>query len=57
VEVFHSERGETVAPAAQRSCGCPVPGGVQAQVGCDPGRPDMVGGNAAHCRELGLDDL
>jgi len=28
--------------AAQRSCGCPIPGGAQGQVGWDPGQPDLV---------------
>ena len=27
---------------AQRGCGCPVPGGVQVQVGWDPGQPGLV---------------
>ena len=28
--------------AAQRGCGCPVPGGVQSQVGLGPGQPGLV---------------
>ena len=28
--------------AAQRGCGCPIPGGVQGQVGWDPGQPGLV---------------
>ena len=28
--------------AAQRGCGCPVPGGVQSQVGWGPGQPGLV---------------
>ena len=28
--------------AAQRSCGCPVPGGVQGQVGWGPGQSGLV---------------
>ena len=28
--------------AAQRGCGCPVPGGVQGQVGWGPGQPGLV---------------
>ena len=31
-----------LAQAAQRGCGCPVPGGVQGQVGCGPGQPALV---------------
>jgi len=30
--------------AAQRGCGCPVPGGVQVQVGQGPGQPGLVNG-------------
>jgi len=29
---FTNESGEVLAQAAQRSCGCPIPGGVQGQV-------------------------
>jgi len=32
-EVFHWERGEVLEQAAQRGCGCPIPGGVQGQDG------------------------
>ena len=28
--------------AAQRGCGCPIPGGVQDQVGWGPGQPGLV---------------
>ena len=28
--------------AVQRGCGCPVPGGVQGQVGWGPGQPVLV---------------
>ena len=28
--------------AAQRSCGCPIPGGVQGQVGWGPRHPGLV---------------
>ena len=30
--------------AAQRGCRCPVPGGVQGQVGWGPGQPGLVNG-------------
>ena len=30
--------------AAHRSCGCPIPGGVQGQVGWGPGQPGLVNG-------------
>ena len=32
-EILHSEGGEALAQVAQRSCGCPIPGGVQGQAG------------------------
>ena len=28
--------------AAHRGCGCPIPGGVQGQVGWGPGQPALV---------------
>jgi len=28
--------------AAQRGCGCPIPGGVQGQVGWSPWQPGLV---------------
>ena len=45
------ESGEVLEQAAQRGCGCPIPGGVQGQVGWGPGQcgpvPDLeVGGPA-----------
>ena len=30
--------------AAQRGCGCPIPGGVQGRVGWGPGQPGLVNG-------------
>jgi len=27
---------------AQRGCGCPIPGGVQGQVGWGPGQPGLI---------------
>ena len=49
-----------LAQAAQRGCGCPVPGGVQGQVGWGLGQPGLVlngeiGGPACG-RQLELDD-
>jgi len=43
-----------MAQAAQRSCGCPIPGGAQGQLGWGPGQPEPVGGNPAHGRGLEL---
>ena len=31
-----------LAQAAQRGCGCPIPGGVQGQVGWGPGQPGLL---------------
>ena len=40
-EVLHRESGEVLAQAAQGR-GCPIPGGVQGQVGWGPGQPALV---------------
>ena len=45
--------GEALAQAVQRSCGCPMPGGVQRQIGGSPGQPELVRGNPAHGRGIG----
>ena len=42
---------------AQRSFGCPIPGGVEGWVGQAAQGPLLVGGSPAHCRGLELDDL
>ena len=39
---FLCEGGEGLEKAAQRSCGCPIPGGVQEQVGWGPGQPGVM---------------
>jgi len=41
-KVLHRGSGEVLEQAAQRGCGYPVPGGVQGQVGWDPGQPGLV---------------
>ena len=41
-EVLYYESGEVLEQAAQRGCGCPVPGSVQGQVGWGPGQPGLV---------------
>jgi len=38
------EGGETLEWLAQRSCGCPLPGSVQGQVGWGFGHPGLVEG-------------
>ena len=55
-KIIYLEGDEILAYAAQRSCGCPIPGGVQGQVGCGPGQPEQVRGSPAHGRELKLND-
>ena len=45
---LHSEGGEALEQVAQRSCGCPLPGSVQGQVGCGSEQPGLVEGVAAH---------
>ena len=39
-----------LAQAAQRHCGCLIPGGAQGQAGWGPGKPDEVGVVLAHGR-------
>ena len=48
---------EVLEQAAQRGCGCSILGGIQSLVEWGPGKPDLVGGNSTHDRELELDDL
>lgn len=55
--MFYSEGGKALKQVAQEGCGCSITGGVQDQVGCDPGQFDLVDGNPAHGRDLKLDDL
>ena len=39
---FFTLSGEVLEQAAQRGCGCSVPGGVQGQVGWGSGQPALV---------------
>ncbi len=48
-----AEGGKALGQVAQRSCGCPIPGGVQGQVGSDLGQPNLVAGNPAHSTKVG----
>ena len=41
-EVLYYESGEVLEQSAQRGCGCPVPGGIQGQLGWGPGQPRLV---------------
>ena len=38
----HGETGEVLEQAAQRGCGCSIPGGVQNQDGWSPGQPGLL---------------
>ena len=49
-EMFYSEGGEVLEQTAWRSCGCPIPGGIQGQVGWGPGKPELVADNPARDR-------
>ncbi|GAB0180752.1 hypothetical protein GRJ2_000540500 [Grus japonensis] len=56
---FFTEGGEALEQAAQRGCGCPIPGSVQGQVGWVFGQRGLVEGVPAHGGGGGveLDDL
>ena len=60
-KVLYNESGEVLEQAAQRGCGCPIPGGVEGQVGWGPGQPGLVlnvevGGPVCGKGGLELDD-
>lgn len=38
--------------AAQRSCGCPITWGTRGQIGWGPRKPQLMGSNPAHGRQL-----
>ena len=42
---------------AHRSCGCPIPGDIQGQVGWGPGQLELVGGSPAYGGGVGLGGL
>ena len=46
----HGESGEVLEQAAQRGCGCSIPGGVQNQDGWSPGQPGLL----SHLRLVAL---
>jgi len=52
-EILYCEGGEALAQVAQRSCGCPLPGSVQGQVGWSSEQPGLGEGLPAHGRGLG----
>ena len=41
-ECSSQQSGEVLAQAAQRGCKCPIPGGVQGQVGWGPGQHGLI---------------
>jgi len=43
-EILYSDSSEALAQAAQRSCGCFIPEGIQGQVEWSPGQPNSVHG-------------
>ena len=56
-EVLPCEGAEALAQGAQRSCGCPIPGSVQGQVGQGLEQLDLEEGVPACGRGLELDEL
>jgi len=42
--------GDALEHIAQRSCGCPIPGGIHGQAGCGSVQPGPVVDNPAHSR-------
>ena len=52
-EILPREGGEALAQAAQRSCGCPLPGRAQGQAGWSSEHPGLVGDVPAHGRGVG----
>jgi len=52
-EILPHEGGEALAQAAQRSCGCSLPGRVQGQVGWSSEQPGLVENVPAHGRGVG----
>jgi len=52
-DILYSEVGEVLEQVSQRSCGCPLPGSVQGQVGWGFEHPGLVEGVPAHGRGVG----
>ena len=44
-EILYLEDAEALEQITQRSCGCPIPGNVQGQVGQAPWHCGLVGSN------------
>ena len=47
-DVFHTEGGDTLEPAAQGGWGCLVPGSIGAQDGCGSGQRGVLLGDSEH---------
>ena len=56
-DIFYSDSGEALEQVAQRSCGCPITGGIEGQIGWDPGQPRLVAGSLTHGRGAGIHHL
>ena len=56
-EILRHEGGEALAHVAQRSCGCPLPGSAQGQVGWSSEQPGLVEDVPADGTGLEPDDL
>ena len=54
---LYCDGGEALEQVAQRSCGCPLPGSVQGQVGWGFGELDVVEGVPGHGRGVGTRSL
>jgi len=52
-EILYVEGDDAMEQVAQRSCGCPLPGGVQRQVEWGFEQPGLVEGVPAHGRGVG----
>lgn len=50
---FFSQGSEALAQAAHRSCGCPIPEGIQEVAGLGPVQPDLLAGSPAHNKGVG----
>ena len=53
-EILYSECGEALEQVDQTSCGCPIPGSVESQVGWGFEQPGLVVGVTAHSRDAGI---
>ena len=52
-EILLSEGGEALGQVAQRTCGCPIPGGIRGQAGWGFEHPAIERGVPAYSRGIG----